>query len=130
MDTPDTSSSQSGTVPVFQDITLFDQDSGEPFIFTAKEQEFFWRQGFTNVPRHSPEKRRELREKRAKGKPLFNVSCKVCGRVGKILSEPPLPREVYCEQCFQEAWEAHLTAHPEERALHPVAEPEPEPVAE
>ncbi len=111
-----------GDRPQFQDITLYDQDTGEPFIFTAKEQEFFWRQGFTNVPRRSPERRKEMRDKRAKGKPIFNVTCKVCGRVGKILSEPSDPRDVYCETCFAEAWEAYLDKHPEERAVHEAAD--------
>lgn len=113
-----------GGKPNFQDITLHDQSTGEAFIFTAKEQEFFWRQGFTHVPKHSPEHRKMLREKRAKGKPLFNVTCKNCGKVGKILVEPPDSRDIYCELCFAEAWEAYLDAHPDVRAIHEKAEQE------
>lgn len=113
-----------GQRPTFQDVTLYDQDTGEPFIFSAKEQEFFWRQGFTHVPKHSPERRREIREKRAKGKPIFNVTCKVCGRVGKVFSEPVLPREVYCDTCFMEAWEKYLEQHPEYKAEYEKAEAE------
>lgn len=118
MDTP----APTGEKPQFQDITLHDQISGEPFIFTAKEQEFFWRQGFTHVPKHSPERRKELREKRAKGKPLFNVACKVCGRVGKILTEPPDPRDIFCEACFEERWNEYLDQHPDIKAIHAAAE--------
>jgi CxxC-x17-CxxC domain-containing protein len=112
----------SGPKPKFEDITLYDQETGEPFTFTAKEQEFFWRQGFTHVPKRSPERRKEMREKRAKGKPIFNVTCKSCGRVGKILVEPHDPKDVYCEQCFAEVWSAHLEKHPEIRKLHEEAE--------
>jgi CxxC-x17-CxxC domain-containing protein len=65
-----------------------------------------------------------MREKRAKGKEIFNVTCRVCGRVGKIFVEPTNPRDVYCETCFAEAWEAHLEKHPEERAMHEKAERE------
>ena len=121
--------SEETTKPNFQDITLTDQETGEPFIFTAKEQEFFWRQGFTNVPKHTPERRRMLREQRAKGKPLFNVTCRNCGKVGKILQEPPLSREVLCENCFNEKWEVHLEKHPEVRAIHEAAEREAQQMA-
>jgi len=104
----------------FQDITLYDKDTGEPFIFTAKEQEFFAKQGFTNVPRHSPERRRQLREEKYKGKPIFNVECYNCHKVGKILQEPPDPKKVLCEHCFSEQWEAYLEKNPEVRKLWPV----------
>src|SRR5690606_29501583 len=103
---------------------LYDQETGEPFIFTAKEQEFFWRQGFTNVPKRSPARRKEIREKRAKGKPIFNVSCKVCGKVGKILVEPYNPKDIYCETCFADVWNAYLEKHPDVKALHEQAERE------
>jgi CxxC-x17-CxxC domain-containing protein len=110
--------------PVFKDVTLFDRDTNEPFIFTAKEQEFFWRQGFTNVPRYSPERRKEMREKKAKGKPLFNVVCKICGRVGKVLVEPPDLKDIYCETCFNEEWAAYLEKHPDIKAAHEKADAE------
>ena len=110
-----------GPKPEFQDITLYDQETGEPFIFTAKEQEFFWRQGFTNVPKHSPERRKMLREQRFAGKDVSNVTCKQCGKVGKILQKPPYPREVYCENCFHENWEKYLDAHPDIREMHEQA---------
>ncbi len=114
----------SSTPPKFEDITLYDRDTNEPFIFTAKEQEFFWRQGFTNVPRYSPARRKEMREKRAKGKPLFNVTCKICGRVGKVLLEPPDLKDIYCETCFAETWTEYLHAHPDEWAAWEAAEQE------
>jgi len=103
--------------PSFQDITLYDIDTGEPFIFTAKEQEFFSRQGFNHVPKHSPERRKLLREQRYKGKPIFNVTCMQCKRVGKVTQEPPDYKHVLCEICFNEQWEAHLEQHPEIRQL-------------
>lgn len=102
----------------FEDITLYDKDNGEPFIFTAKEQEFFARQGFTHVPAHSPERRKMLREQRFKGKPIFNVTCRKCGKVGKILQEPPDPKQILCEFCFAEEWEKFLQEHPEKRELY------------
>lgn len=109
---------QNNNQPVFQDVTLYDRDTGDAFIFTAKEQEFFAKQGFTHVPAHSPERRKELREKRYKGKPVFNVKCMNCQRVGKITQEPPYPKHILCEYCFNDKWEAFLTKHPEKRALY------------
>ena len=117
--------------PKFQDITLYDKDTGEPFIFTAKEQEFFARQGFTHVPTRSPERRKEIREQRYKGKPIFNIACKQCGRVGKIVQEPPNPRELYCQYCFAEKWNAYLIEHPELLEVHqPITFAEPTPPVE
>jgi hypothetical protein len=104
--------------PQFQDITLYDRDTGEPFIFTGKEQEFFARQGFTHVPTRSPERRKELREKRYKGKEIFNITCVGCGRVGKITQQPPSPRYIYCQYCFAERWNQYLTEHAELQEVH------------
>lgn len=119
-------------IPQFQDITLYDKDTGEPFTFTAKEQEFFAKQGFTHVPTHSPERRKELRDQRYKGKPFFNVHCTQCGRVGKVTQEPPYPRQILCEYCFAENWEQFMQSHPTEREAYEKAlaesTPPPSPV--
>jgi hypothetical protein len=106
------------TASKFQDLTLYDKDTGEAFVFTAKEQEFFARQGFTHVPAHSPERRKMLREQRYKGKPIFNVACSSCGRVGKITQEPPDLKKVLCEYCFAERWNDFLDKNPDKRALY------------
>lgn len=124
MDSPSTPVQDLGTPPKFQDVTLYDQETGEPFTFTAKEQEFFWKQGFTHVPKYSPERRKEKREQRYAGKPLFNVKCSVCGKVGKIVQEPLHPKRILCEACFTTKWEAYLEKHPEIRALHEASEQE------
>lgn len=120
------SAATKGEKPHFEDLTLYDAETGEPFIFTAKEQEFFWKQGFTHVPKHSPERRKILREQRYKGKPVFNIRCKKCGKVGKIIQEPPAPNEIYCAECFAPLWDAFLDKHPDIRAIHKQAEAEAE----
>lgn len=112
--------------PEFKDITLFDKETGEPFIFTAKEQEFFARQGFTHVPTRSPERRKLMREKRYKGKPIFNVVCMQCNRVGKITQEPPYPKNILCEHCFNEKWNTYLEKHPELKLQFPDSSSESE----
>ena len=105
-------------MPDFQDVTLYDKDTGEPFTFTAKEQEFFARQGFTNVPTRSPERRKQVREQRYNGKPIFNVTCVSCGRVGKLMQEPSDARHIFCQFCFAERWNSHLEKHPELQKIH------------
>lgn len=112
---------QGTSLPEFKDITLQDKETGEPFVFTAKEQAFFARQGFTHVPTRSPENRKLAREKRFKGKPFFNVRCLQCGKVGKVTTEPPDPRHVLCDYCFADAWNPYLDSHPElQESFRPV----------
>jgi hypothetical protein len=110
------------TKPTFEDITLFDAETGEPFIFSAKEQEFFWKQGFTNVPKYSPERRKQKREERFAGKVVSNVRCKICGKVGKVLQEVTDPQETHCGECFDATWQQYLANHPAERAAYEQAE--------
>lgn len=106
-----------GRQPQFQDITLYDVDTGEAFVFTAKEQEFFAKQGFTNAPKRAPHNRKKKRELRAKGKDTFDVVCMRCKKVGNILQEPPDPRHILCEYCFEELWNENLENHPELKQL-------------
>jgi len=102
----------------FQDITLYDVDTGEPFIFTAKEQAFYAKNGLTHVPQRSPERRRELEAKKY-GKPLTRVRCISCGRTGKILIDPePTSKMMYCEECFIREWNQYLSRHPELQSVH------------
>ena len=111
------STTSSSSKPKFQDIILHDKDTGEPFVFTAKEQEFFAKQGFTNVPTRSPERRKELREQKYKGKPITNIQCAGCGRVGKVTQSVPNKQKVYCQNCFAKMWNPYLEAHPEEQGI-------------
>ena len=112
--------------PKFEDFTLYDQETGEPFLFSAKDQEFFARQGYTNVPKFTPERRKMKAAAREAENPLFKVTCMICKRIGKISVEPLHPKNVLCENCFKTKWDAHLEKHPEIRALHEqVASSEP-----
>lgn len=108
---------QSQNSPQFQDITLYDQETGEPFIFTAKEQAFYAKQGFVNVPKYTPERRKLKREQRLNGKQVFNIKCMRCAKVGKVMQEPPYPKRILCGDCFDQEWNSYLEKHPELRAL-------------
>lgn len=103
--------------PAFEDLTLYDVETGEPFTFTAGEQEFYWRQGFA-PPKYAPHRRAQKKLERTGGKPEFKVRCRDCGRKGLVLLEAPDPRVVFCEECFEARWRKHLEEHPDQRAKY------------
>lgn len=109
----DASSAPKTEKPDFQDITLYDVETGEAFTFTAKEQEFYWKQGFTNVPKYTPERRKLKREQREAGKTSYKIKCKVCNKVGRVYQEPIDPKQIYCETCFNEKWQGEFVQVPE-----------------
>ncbi len=47
----------------FSDITLTCKDCGNPFVFTAGEQEFYQQRGLMNQPAQDLGRRRELRRR-------------------------------------------------------------------
>ncbi len=98
--------------PKFQDMVLFDERTGEPFVFSAKQQEYFTDQGLQTIPNKTPARRKENELKRYEGKELIKVTCKVCKKIGKVLQEVADPEEVYCDECFAKAWQARLDSDP------------------
>lgn len=106
--------------PTFEDLTLYDVETGEAFTFTAGEQEFYWRQGFA-PPKYAPHRRAQKKLERSGGKPEFKVRCRDCGRKGLVLVEPTDPRVVFCEECFEARWSKHLEANPEQQATYQAA---------
>lgn len=94
----------------FKDVTLMCKECGQAFIFTAKEQEFYVKQGFEHVPTRCHECRQQAREKRDKGKTFFPVKCKITGKVGRLPVEPDDLKDVYSAEAFEEefAKKGHL----------------------
>lgn len=91
----------------FVDKTLTCVDCGQPFTFTAGEQEFHQSKGFTTEPRRcascraarkgsagAPSHKRESRD-------MFTVACASCGNPAQVPFEPREGRPVYCSDCFQ-----------------------------
>lgn len=89
----------------FTDKTLTCSDCGQPFTFTAGEQEFHSSKGFTNEPRRCPNCRRARRgDAGAPTRPereMFTVNCASCGKEAKVPFQPRGDRPVYCSDCFQ-----------------------------
>jgi hypothetical protein len=88
----------------FQDQTLTCRDCGKPFTFTARDQQFYAEKGFTNVPTRCKDCRlnkKKVAEQKAT-QTLFKITCKKCGKVGEMATEPRKPDDVMCASCFYE----------------------------
>jgi len=84
-----------------KDVELICKECGESFPFTAKEQQFYLKQGFEHVPTRCLNCRRQMREKRDKGRQFFTVKCKITGKVGRLPIEPDNPDDVYSDEAFE-----------------------------
>lgn len=110
-----------------KDVTLICKECGEPFAFTAKEQQFYVKQGFEHVPTRCINCRKQLREKRDKGREFFAVKCKITGKVGRLPIEPDDPNDVYSDEAFEQVFaeKGHLVdplQEPDKTALLPKTE--------
>ncbi|HEY1074881.1 MAG TPA: zinc-ribbon domain-containing protein [Patescibacteria group bacterium] len=100
----------------YQDQTLTCRDCGKSFVFTARDQEFFAEKGFTNAPTRCKDCR-VLKKKAPAGAPagagsankaLFKITCKKCGKVGEMATEPRKPEDVLCSECFYDDFKKQL----------------------
>lgn len=89
----------------FKDIQLICKDCGKPFIFSANDQKFFAKQGYTNVPARCKTCREEFQNKKYKGQEVFNIKCSECGKVGKLTVKPTHPKQTLCGECFDQLFE-------------------------
>ncbi len=93
----------------YQDKQLTCVDCGQPFVFTAGEQEFFAQKGFQNPPKRCKACKAIKRAgpgaaAAAEGtatRELFEVVCSSCGQKTTVPFKPSLDRPVYCRSCFQ-----------------------------
>jgi CxxC-x17-CxxC domain-containing protein len=104
----------------YADQTLNCRDCGQPFTFTAGEQEFFASRGFTNAPLRCPDCRAERKASRDSGgyssggggyssgrggygggdRQMYSVTCSSCGNEARVPFQPRGDRPVYCSDCF------------------------------
>jgi CxxC-x17-CxxC domain-containing protein len=104
----------------YTDKTLTCSDCGNPFTFTAGEQEFHQSKGFTNEPRRCPNCRAARRTDGGGGggggsygggggggggygarREMFTATCASCGKDAQVPFQPRGDRPVYCSDCFQ-----------------------------
>ena len=106
----------------FTDKTLTCADCGQPFTFTADDQEFYSTRGFSE-PKRCRNCRTQRRMERDGGeggggmggggggggfsrgprpeRELFDVVCSSCGQATKVPFQPRGDRPVYCRDCFE-----------------------------
>ncbi len=94
----------------FEDKKLVCRDCGVQFVWTAGEQEFFSKKGFTNIPSRCPECRKKNRNK--KDKPTQNqkfetsdnptiIKCKNCQKPATVNFAVKNPNDILCAGCFE-----------------------------
>lgn len=90
----------------YQDQTLKCRDCSNDFVFTARDQDFFAQKGFTSPPTRCKDCRlkRKQRVETAANKVMYKITCKDCGKVGEMATEPRKPDDVMCSECFYEAF--------------------------
>jgi CxxC-x17-CxxC domain-containing protein len=101
----------------YVDRTLHCVECGQPFIFTAGDQEFHASKGFTNEPKRCRDCRMARRERvgGASGgstysagatyssrppREMFPAICAQCGVETQVPFQPRGDRPVYCNECF------------------------------
>jgi CxxC-x17-CxxC domain-containing protein len=107
----------------YADKTLTCRDCGNPFTFTAGEQEFFVQKGFVNAPSRCTECR-SVRKARTGGtsydsdrgyssggygssysrgpREMFSATCSECGQTAQVPFQPRNDKPVYCSSCFEQ----------------------------
>ena len=99
---------------MYQDKTLTCRGCGRTFVFTAGEQEFYSRRGFTNEPGRCSECRRQRKQQGddsvvssmrtgsgGGSRALFDAVCSSCGSQTQVPFQPVPGRPVYCRNCYE-----------------------------
>jgi len=97
----------------FKEKSLQCADCGTSFTFSAEEQEFFAKKGYTNEPRRCPSCREARRGQRSgfgggggggrANRQMFPAVCAECGTETQVPFEPREGRPVYCSRCFDKS---------------------------
>lgn len=91
----------------FADQTLTCKDCGQPFTWTASEQEFYAQKGFQNAPVRCPNcrqaKKARMGDDRGRGgeRQSFEITCANCGKKDTVPFQPRGDRPVLCRDCFK-----------------------------
>jgi len=95
----------------YADKVLVCRDCGQPFTFTAGEQEFYASRGLMNEPGRCPECRSARRASQGGSRygggyggerQMFSAICSNCGKEALVPFQPRTDRPVYCSDCFEQ----------------------------
>lgn len=116
----------------FQDQTLTCRDCGNPFVWTASEQEFYASKGFQNAPVRCPAdraaKKARMEGRTAGPRQMYEITCSVCGKKDMVPFQPRGDRPVYCSEHFRAQRDQREgkfdRGEPQAEAAPPVSEPQ------
>ena len=96
----------------YEDKTLTCQDCGQPFTFTAEDQQFHAEKGYLNDPKRCKSCREERRHSRnsrnsSSGyeysrREMYPATCAQCGKETEVPFQPRDDRPVYCRDCYSQ----------------------------
>ena len=87
----------------YQDKNLTCTECGASFVFSADDQEFYARKGFTNEPKRCKVCRDKRKSSGGEGRgerTLYSVTCDGCGRPTQVPFNPTNGKPVYCRECY------------------------------
>jgi len=100
----------------FQDRTLTCVDCGQPFTFSADDQQYHREKGYTNEPKRCTSCRQARRSSNYGGggsygssygggydrgsREMHDAVCAQCGKNTQVPFRPSGDRPVYCSDCF------------------------------
>lgn len=108
----------------YADQTLTCRDCGQPFTFSAGEQEFYASRGLMNAPSRCPECRAARKASGGAGsgrghnasssrgysdrgpREMHEARCDSCGGVARVPFVPRGDKPVYCSDCYNRSREA------------------------
>ena len=85
---------------MYEDKPLTCKECGQPFVFTAGEQEFYAEKGFENEPQRCKTCRDARKNATRATREMFDATCANCGKECKVPYKPRDERPVYCSVCF------------------------------
>ena len=86
----------------YTDKNLTCVDCGGTFLFSADDQEFYARKGFTNEPKRCKPCRDKRKASSGEGRErtFYDVTCDACGKQTQVPFNPTNGKPVYCRECY------------------------------
>ena len=93
----------------FEDKTIICKDCQKEFVWSAREQDFYQKKGFENVPARCFDCRKLKKTERLQSRPQFEVKCEKCGKEDIVPFEIQKDLPLYCEKCFEQIKNAEVS---------------------
>ena len=86
----------------YTDKNLTCVDCGNTFLFSADDQEFYARKGFTNEPKRCKACRDKRKSASGEGRErtFYDVTCDGSGKQTQVPFNPTNGKPVYCRECY------------------------------